>query len=140
ANGSRLDAWLIYRCSVCGATWNLPLFERRPLSQVDPAYLADLTGNAPALMDSLARDRAALCRHTDRIEPAMAPQLRRRVLSRTPADTPALHIGLHAVEAVPLRPDRLLAAELGITRSRLRVWADSGRLTATRPGRNPLCR
>ena len=29
ANGSRLDVWLIFRCSKCKHSWNLTVYERR---------------------------------------------------------------------------------------------------------------
>ena len=54
ANGKRLDAWLIYRCTSCDNTWNRPVLERRPVSTIDPHLLASLQANDPDLSRRLA--------------------------------------------------------------------------------------
>ncbi|MFC0803867.1 DUF1062 domain-containing protein [Ensifer sp. P24N7] len=41
ANGRKLDAWLIYKCSTCDRTWNRPIFERRNVRDIRPAVLDD---------------------------------------------------------------------------------------------------
>ena len=54
ANGKRLDAWLIYRCTSCNNTWNRPILERRHVSTIDPRLLASLQANDPELSRQLA--------------------------------------------------------------------------------------
>ncbi len=36
ANGSRLDVWLIFRCSKCKHSWNLTVYERKSPSRIPP--------------------------------------------------------------------------------------------------------
>jgi len=56
ANGSRLDAWLIHRCIVCGRRWNKTLFERRPVKSFSSEELEALQANDPSLADRLMRE------------------------------------------------------------------------------------
>lgn len=45
ANGSQLDAWLIYRCDVCGSRWNRAIFERRAVSSLSAELMEALQRN-----------------------------------------------------------------------------------------------
>ena len=54
ANGKRVDAWLIYKCTSCDNTWNRPVLERRHVSTIDPHLLASLQANDPDLSRRLA--------------------------------------------------------------------------------------
>jgi Protein of unknown function (DUF1062) len=47
ANGRKLDAWLIYKCTICNRTWNRTIFERRHVRDVDAAALEALQSNDP---------------------------------------------------------------------------------------------
>jgi hypothetical protein len=57
ANGKRVDAWLIYKCTSCDNTWNRPVLERRHLSTIDPQLLASLQANDPDLSRQLAFEK-----------------------------------------------------------------------------------
>ena len=57
ANGKRLDAWLIYKCTSCDNTWNRPILERRHVSTIDPHLLASLQANDPELSRRLAFEK-----------------------------------------------------------------------------------
>jgi len=55
ANGSLLDAWLIYSCVICGKTWNRPVIERRPVSSLSTHDLHALQTNEAGSADRIAR-------------------------------------------------------------------------------------
>ena len=57
ANGKRLDAWLIYKCTSCDNTWNRPILERRHVSTIEPQLLASLQANDPELSRRLAFEK-----------------------------------------------------------------------------------
>ena len=57
ANGKRVDAWLIYKCTSCDNTWNRPVLERRHVSTIDPHLLASLQANDPDLSRRLAFEK-----------------------------------------------------------------------------------
>ncbi len=122
ANGRRVDAWLIYRCTACDGTWNRPILERRPLRAIDPAFLGALVANDPELMRRLAFDVEALRRRGGRVE--LFDDV---VVTR---DMPS--------ESVPaptgLRLDRLLGNELRLSRSVVRRLESRGALVVSPPG------
>jgi len=100
ASGRRLDVWLVYRCSVCEAPFNLALHER-----VSPGALgSDLDryhGNDPAL--------AAAC----------APGAPARV-SVAGVGEPPVHVRFSVPRPVAVRLDRLLAERLTTSRREVR--------------------
>src|SRR4029450_454706 len=57
ANGKRVDAWLIYKCTSCDNTWNRPILERRHVSTIEPHLLASLHGSDPELSRRLAVEK-----------------------------------------------------------------------------------
>lgn len=137
ANGKRIDAWLIYRCDQCDNSWNFAIFERRNRRDIDPALLQALQTNDPATARRYAFDVPALRRAATHV--AEFPDVavgKARVDERCvepPAEWTALRISLAIAQPVALRLDRLLANELGISRSRLAGWARDG-LVALAPG------
>lgn len=92
AQKKRLDAWLIYGCSVCGRTWNFPVFERLAVRDVDPALLGRLHGNCAVLAAEWGSDLAALGRHVRVVEP-VASQVSKELIS-TARDAPLLQISI----------------------------------------------
>jgi len=118
ANGRKLDAWLIYHCLTCGKTWNHALFERRNVRDVAPKLLAALHSNDPDWIRSEAFNVDALRRKSQRIDEFPEFEIKKHVVS-DPATWHVLEIELVVVIPVNIRLDRLLASELGISRSRL---------------------
>ncbi|WP_313530834.1 DUF1062 domain-containing protein [Shinella sp.] len=127
ANGKKLDAWLIYKCTQCDKTWNRPLFERRNIREIDPATLQALQSSDAQWARRHAFDLDALRRKTSRIE--VFPEC---VVEKTMLGACAGEGNLEIVFSVPLpsqlRLDRLLASELAISRSRLQTLDVAGAL------------
>lgn len=138
ANGKRLDAWLIYKCDDCDRTWNRPIFERRLAADIPPAELAALRSGDPAFIRRLAFDLAALRRKTPTINQSDDVAVEKAVIGGATASM-GINIMLALPYPVGLRLDRLLAVELGLTRSRIIALADTGRLVV-RDGSNALKR
>lgn len=127
ANGRKLDAWLIYKCRACDRTWNRPLFERRPVRDLDPAALAALQANDADLVRRVAFDIAALRRWTARIDEADDVAVTKAIIADA-GDWTALDIALAVPLPTPLRLDRLLASALRLSRSRVARLYDDGLL------------
>src|SRR5262245_3000233 len=68
ANGRKLDAWLIYKCTSCDRTWNRTIFERRNVRDIDPVTLEALQSNDPHWIRAEAFNLEALKRETPRID------------------------------------------------------------------------
>jgi len=124
ANGKRIDAWLIYRCANCDNSWNFAIFERCNRRDVEPALLAALENNDPALARRHAFDTTALRGRIGRVEEFPDVAVQRHVLEGMPENTTLLDLRLSLEMPVSLRLDRLLAGELGISRSRLQGWQE----------------
>lgn len=140
ANGRRLDAWLIYRCSSCDSTWNRPIFERRHVGDVDQATLHALQNNDDGWIEKVAFDIDGLRRNAGRVEEFAEVRLQKTILKA--AVEPALHleIALNLEMKTMLRTERLLSMELGLSRKRIAVLEQTGRISMTPSGKNALRR
>ncbi|RWM06318.1 MAG: DUF1062 domain-containing protein [Mesorhizobium sp.] len=140
ANGKRIDAWLIYRCTDCDNSWNRTIFERCNRRDIEPALLAALESNDPSLVRRHAFDAVALRSRIGRIEEFPDVTIRKELLDGRPECATALWLALRLDAATPLRLDRLLAGELGISRSRLQNWEERRALAVEPDGAKALRR
>jgi hypothetical protein len=138
ANGKRVDAWLIYKCTSCDNTWNRPILERRHVSTIEPRLLVSLQTNDPELSRRLAFDVDTLGRKL-KVEHVDAVIVHKEVVSERTPSACRLEIVCVAPETTGLRVDRLLSTELRLSRSRIQGLQDAGYLAAWPGGlRGPL--
>jgi hypothetical protein len=136
ANGKRIDAWLIYKCSSCDNTWNRPVLERRHVSTIDPHFLASLQANDPDLSRRLAFEKL---RHKLKVEHFDDATVRKEVMSESARRAGRLEIACVVPDTTGLRVDRLLSTELRLSRSRIQSMQNAGHLAACPDGlRRPL--
>jgi hypothetical protein len=134
ANGRKLDAWLIYRCEACDATWNLPLLDRVPVAQVPAADLQAMQSSAPEWVRARLFNAALLRRHADRIVPAAEPAIHRQADGPVPWAKAELLIAGASGD----RMDRLLAQGLGLSRSELQALVQAGAVTTRGAWQKPV--
>ncbi|MPZ30463.1 MAG: DUF1062 domain-containing protein [Rhodospirillales bacterium] len=134
ANGKRVDAWLIYKCTCCGSTWNRPILERRQVQTIEPDFLTSLRTSDSMLTRRFAFDVEGLRRRAGRVEEFDDALVIRNVLSESTMPTRQLEILCSVPEPVGLRVDRMLANELQLSRSRVQSLAKIGELVAFPPG------
>lgn len=138
ANGKRVDAWLIYKCTSCDNTWNRPVLERRHVSTIDPHLLASLQTNDPDLSRRLAFDAHSLARRL-KVEHINDVTVRKEIVSESARPADRLEIVCVVPETTGLRVDRLLSTELHLSRSRIQNMQNAGQLAACPDGlRRPL--
>jgi hypothetical protein len=128
ANGKRVDAWLIYKCTGCSSTWNRPILERRPVRSIEPDLLASLHSSEAALTRRFAFDVEGLRRSAGRVEAFDDALVIKTVLSESTVPARQLEILCSVPQPVGLRVDRLLANELHLQRSRIQTLAKAGDL------------
>ncbi len=134
ANGKRLDAWLLYRCLICETTWKRPVVERQPLQALDPGLLGALQSNDAALAESFAFDLAGLRRFAGEIEICSDVKVQKAVISG-PICTPSrIAIEFSLPHPTAVRADRLLARELGLSRTRIAGLARQDKVRAALKG------
>ena len=118
ANGRKLDAWLIYKCTGCDKTWNRTIFERKNVRDIDSATLEALQSNDPDWIRAETFNLEALRRKSQRISEFAEFEIRKELLRETP-DWKHLEIELSISFPTSARLDRLLASELRVSRSQL---------------------
>jgi hypothetical protein len=136
ANGKRLDAWLIYRCTSCDSTWNRPVLERRHVASIAPALLASLQANDPELARRLAFEKPPRTLEMDHCDDAA---VHKEVVSEGTRPAGWLEIACVVPETTGLRVDRLLSTELRLSRSHIQSMQNAGHLATWPDGlRRPL--
>ena len=136
ANGKRVDAWLIYKCTSCDNTWNRPVLERRHVSTIDPPLLASLQANDPDLSRRLAFEKLPRKLNVEHFDDVT---VRKEVVSGSTRPACRLEIVCVVPETTGLRVDRLLSTELRLSRSRIQNMQNAGHLAACPEGlRRPL--
>ncbi|RGA05059.1 DUF1062 domain-containing protein [Microbispora triticiradicis] len=115
ANGKLLDVWLLVRCVSCDRTSKLTVHERVPVRSLDPAELHGYRVNDPELVASRLLDPLLARRNRFTLDWTGAWRL----------DTPAapldgawpVQVEVVFEDPVPVRPDRLIAQGLGLSRN-----------------------
>lgn len=139
ANGKKLDAWLIYKCTSCDKSWNRAIFERRSRRDFEPGVLDALQSNDANWVDRFAFDMDGLRCKTRRIDEFPDCEISKTVL-RHCNDPANIQISLSVPLPTALRLDRLLANELDLSRSRIRALQDASKLQIRPAIGNPLRR
>ncbi len=140
ANGRRLDAWLIYRCCSCDSTWNRPIFERRHIRDIDPHTLNALQTNDEAWIEKVSFDLDGLRRDAGQIEEFSEVHVQKTILNPAVESSLPLEIVLDLAMKTSLRTERLLSMELGLSRKRIAILEEAGRLSTAPSGKNTLRR
>lgn len=133
AQKKRLDAWLIFRCTVCDDRWNWPVHERRPVGALDPMELDALMRNDPELA---ARHTAAAIRQS---APGtiQEPSIALTILEPANAATWTIEI---VIAGAGLRLDRLLAQVLMLGRREIEALDQAAALNVVPAMRKALRR
>jgi hypothetical protein len=138
AHGKRIDAWLIYRCAQCDQTWNYPILERTPLTEIDPCHLRALSENCGRLAERHAFDVARPRRYSDRIEEGDNVAVAARLLGRCDGEPRTLVVSIAVPRPCRIRLDRLLASRLGLSRVAVQRLHDAAALIVSPPSRVAL--
>ncbi len=115
ANRKLLDVWLLVRCTACDRTSKLTVRERAPVSSFDPAELDGYRGNDPDLVAATLLAPALAHRNHITLDWTGAW----RLVVPSPWFEQAWPVPVEVVfdDPVPVRPDRLIAQGLGLSRN-----------------------
>ncbi|MEV0202635.1 DUF1062 domain-containing protein [Nonomuraea sp. NPDC050691] len=116
ANGKLLDVWLLVNCVACGRTGKLTVHDRVPVRSLPADLLAGYSANAPSLvvdtlLDPLIARRNRFALDWDGCWELHAPPV--------PEGPWPLQITVTFDDPVPVRPERLIAEGLGISRNEI---------------------
>lgn len=112
ANGKLLHVWLLVRCVRCARTSKLAVHERTPVRSLDPARLRAFESNDQALVARLLLDPALARRNRFALDWRGAWRLESAAVE---AAWP-YRVAVGFLDPVPVRPERLIAHALGISR------------------------
>ncbi|GAA1891038.1 DUF1062 domain-containing protein [Lapillicoccus jejuensis] len=129
AHHKRLDAWLLALCTVCLDTTKLTVFERTTVRSVRPDLLDRLHRNDPGLAAELLLD--PVVRRRNRI--ALDWDDAWRLDTGDPDDVwdGSIDVFVRFRARIPVRPVRLIADGLGLSRADVERMVAEGRLTST---------
>ena len=138
ANGKRIDVWLIYRCVDCDNSWNFGILERCNRRDIEPALLQALESNDLVLARRHAFDIVALRNRVGRVEEFPEVAVQKEMLGDIRETATALELQLRLEMPISRRLDRLLAGELGLSRSRLQALEEKRLLIVNPEGAKAL--
>lgn len=138
ANGKRLDAWLIYKCTACDQTWNRPILDRHPVSRVSKANLEAMQQSAPDRVKAHEFDLAALRVHCSQIHHLPDVTIEKRTSGHLSADWDEISLLLRPKRPVGVRLDRLLCEGWHLSRSHLQTLTIAGAVVVHPAAKNAL--
>ncbi|WP_233219689.1 DUF1062 domain-containing protein [Micromonospora sp. RP3T] len=115
ANGKLLDVWLLVRCVRCDRTSKLTVHERTSVGSLDPAELHGYHTNDARLVASALLDPAFRRRNHVVLDWTDAWRLDAVPVPLGEAWPIRVEVVFH--DPVPVRPDRLVARGLGLSRT-----------------------
>jgi hypothetical protein len=118
ANGKLLDVWLLVNCVSCDRTSKLTVHDRVPVRSLRADLLAGYSANSPSLvvdtlLDPLIARRNRFALDWDGCWELHAPPV------PDPEDPWPLQVTVTFDDPVPVRPERLIAQGLGISRNEI---------------------
>lgn len=113
ANGKLLDVWLLVTCVACDRTSKVTVHDRVPVRSLDPVLLEGYSSDSPELVARVLFDPLIARRNRfgllwDGCWRLLAPPV--------PQEPWPVHIQVRFDDPVPVRPDRLIAQGLGLSR------------------------
>ncbi|ONK14180.1 hypothetical protein STBA_49590 [Streptomyces sp. MP131-18] len=116
ANGKRLDVWLLANCVSCDRTGKLTVHDRVPVRSLPAVLLAGYSDNSPSLVVDTLLDPLIARRNRFALDWNGCWELH---ASPVPEDPWPLRITVAFDDPVPVRPERLIARGLGISRNEI---------------------
>ena len=123
AQQKSLDVWLVYRCSVCDATWNLTILSRAAPHTIPPKLLHGFHTNDPELALRYALDASLVKRNGAEPQP---PEF--QICGEDAGQTRPLRIHLRTALPLDIRAEAVLRKGLGLSRKGFDGMLSSGAL------------
>lgn len=126
ANRQYLDVWLIYRCMKCDFTWNLPIYERYAVQDIDSDLYEAMKANDRAVAWRYAFDLERLRKYVYQVNAELDYDIRRHAYNIDSALYRYCRIVIKLTFSCDIRLDKFLSRELKITRSKIKTMHNSG--------------
>lgn len=131
ANHSAIDVWLIYQCNKCNSTWNMEIISRTNVKSIDKELYHKFLSNDKELAGYYAFDSATLSRNKavinyDNINYDVTGDV--IVYHKL---TQICQLDILCPFPFPLRLDRLLVKQLGLSREQIKQLSGIGKIINT---------
>lgn len=143
ANGNKLDVWLIYQCGNCKHTLNIPIYERRKPEEIPRQEYQAFLENDETLAERYGRNAAFFSGNRLVVDEKSISYRLVEWNCEAALTVPepicgelssATHILLHNPCSLPIRPERLAAEALGLSRSQIKKRLEAGDLSIEKKG------
>ncbi|WP_413966515.1 DUF1062 domain-containing protein [Actinacidiphila polyblastidii] len=128
AHHKLLDVWLLALCAGCGDTAKLTVLERVHVRAVPPRLLDRAHANDPGLAAELLQDPGVRRRNSVALDWSGAWRL--DAGGPDHRDVEVLEVSVHFAARVPVRPVRLIAEGLGLSRAEVERLIGEGKLVS----------
>lgn len=128
AHHKLLDAWVLALCTTCGDTNKLTVIERMNVRAFPPELLDRLHRNDPGLLAELLQDPVVLRRN--RLALDWDDAWRLDTGGSVALGHEAIDISVHFAARIPVRPVRLIAEGLGMSRAEVERLMTEGNLVS----------
>ncbi|MDG4861647.1 DUF1062 domain-containing protein [Streptomyces sp. T-3] len=128
ANHKVLDAWLLALCTACGETVKLALLERVNVRSLRPELLVRLHDNDLDLTAELLQDPGV--RRRNRIALDWTGAWRLDTSGSEHLDGEALDVSVRFAAHIPVRPVRLIADGVGLSRAEVERLITEGKIVS----------
>ena len=115
ANGSRLDVWLIYQCEKCKHTYNIPILERVRPEKIAKEDYALFLANDEEFAEKYGKDASFFCKNRLEVD---YEEMKFDFVKIQEEDAQGEVLIIDNPCGIKLRPEKLLARVLEISRSR----------------------
>lgn len=137
AGGNRIDIWLIYHCGFCKHTLNLTIYERKPVKNIPPEKYQQFLDNDEALATAYGRDKRLFSQNKAIVD-SDGMKYRIKLLDGNSNPGSENYIIIKNPWELKLRPDKLLAELLGLTRSSEKEMEKRGYIKVLQAGKTEL--
>jgi hypothetical protein len=127
ANGNSIDVWLIYQCQKCKTTYNLSIHERMKPDKILPEeYQKYLSNNQKSAQECGFDSRIFKKNRVEVDYDNVTCQIKKRELNKTSNKNEEQEIIIRCEYELPIRIDKLISQELGISRSKVKQFIKDG--------------
>lgn len=135
AQGKYLDIWLIYKCTACQTTWNLPLYSRITPESIPCGLLDRFYGNDETLALQYAFSTSLLQENGAEI---VLPDY--QVSGPLPAPGAPVRLQIKSRYSLPVKVTSVLCQKLKLSRRELEKIMNNGRIQNISPKELKKCR
>ena len=141
ANGGRVDVWLIYQCEECKHTLNLAIYERQKVSSIPKKEYDDFMANEEQLAEAYGKNVHLFRKNKAEIDlEGLDYSLVKvhEIVENSDLGEQVI-ITIYNPCQLKIRPEKLAAQALGLSRSQIKSLMESGEVKLNKGPKSIQC-